>query len=68
MLLGEIERGLWVVYQPHPGAEKEDGIVTEIRRTNVMVRYTSGPQKGRVCATDAADLSYGDWTRARRRS
>jgi len=40
MKLSEISVGQWVVYRPHhPGAQPEDGEVTEIRRDLVMVRY-----------------------------
>lgn len=31
--------GHWVVYQPHPAAEREDGTITEVRGAHVFVLY-----------------------------
>lgn len=52
--------GLAVVYQAHPGAEREDGEVVSGTYGGpsglVMVAYRNGPQSGKTCATRAEDL------------
>lgn len=37
----EIHVGMGVVYQPHPDAPREDGVVTELRERGAMVRYSA---------------------------
>jgi hypothetical protein len=56
MTLDDIEVGMWVIYQPHPGAPVEDGEVTEIRGDLVMVRYRIGAT---AKATYPGDLRPG---------
>lgn len=46
MKIEEIEVGQGVVYRPYPGAEPEQGVVTELRAAGPMVRYdTMGPER-----------------------
>lgn len=58
MLLADITPGMGVVYRPahDPTAQGEDGVVERVGRL-VMVRYRNGPQAGKVCATNPADLT-----------
>lgn len=45
--------GQGVIYQPHPSAAKEEGVVTEMRDYHAMVRYSA---LGSAKATYYVDL------------